>query len=417
MDSSQISSVCEHTIIGLQDNEEGNLVIRVLGISDKEKLDEQGRITDDIVLWEYFMTLDVGKEGNEDSISQAQMTPDNNVVVEMVGDLILLNGDTGDIIWRQSVGYDADIEVASSGMIYVTTYDQNFLTCYAPPGGEVVWSIPKSESLFKAEFIKIENNELYVDYADYTMTIVYDFEGNYLRHARGGDESMDYPNATSNNNLGGQLIEAVFVDPGFEKAIRDYYGYGDGVILVSELESQEELILKDSPPYKNDIKSIDDLSMFKNLKSFNLTGSDEHTLDINSDTSMFKALTMLEYISMNGTTLSGDIANIKAYNLERLYLEATEVSGDIAHLSNFDKLRNVGLSSSYVTGDIVSLSEMTNIESLYLHYTEVMGDVSSLADMTNLKKLWVYDSLISGKASSLDHLQLESFEHSNSGVN
>jgi hypothetical protein len=83
----------------------------------------------------------------------------------------------------------------------------------------------------------------------------------------------------------------------------------------------------------------------------------------------------LTKIGLNGTGVTGDIANLKLLrNLTWINLNTTDVSGDIEHLKSLENLDRIWLGNLVVTGDIAHLKSLPKLSDIDFEFTDVYGD-------------------------------------------
>lgn len=163
-------------------DENGEITLAFVVISDDEKLKENKKITSDVVLWEFNKKINSGEVTELDPISVPKLTPDNNVVVEIMGSLYCFHGDSGELLWKCDIGGGVEILIMSDGNFVASSYYGEFLTCFNEMG-RVIWQIPPDDYFFWPSYVTEVDGELYVDYGDNKIG-VFDFEGRYLRDVK-----------------------------------------------------------------------------------------------------------------------------------------------------------------------------------------------------------------------------------------
>ncbi|QZY57553.1 PQQ-binding-like beta-propeller repeat protein [Crassaminicella profunda] len=409
IDGNTDNVLIETIAVGKNRNDDGRIKLNVLGLTNKEELDKTDRITEEMILWEHIEYMPEGELTEMDPISKGVLTAQKNVMVEIRGTLYCFQGDTGNILWKKDLkGSGAEIACADNGLIFVSCYYGDFLKCFSSKG-ELLWTVKESEKFYWANGVTIKGDMVYVHFGEEDKIAKFDMNGNFIAYAE---------KASSDGNTSGSedKEKAIrFSDKGFEKAIRDIYGFGDKTITANDLEEKTILDLKKSE-YQDEIKSLDDLKYFKNLKKIRINGEMDNRIQVTANLSVLKELKDLKYVSFCGVTLEGDLRDLTCFDVERLYIEGTNVTGDISHFSNFKKLKSLGLSYSQITGDVKYLSNLTEMETLYLHFSDIYGDIKNLRGLKNLIRLNVRDSNIEGNLESIEHIDLQDFHYQNSKV-
>ena len=146
-----------------------------------------------------------------------------------------------------------------------------------------------------------------------------------------------------------------FTNKTLEKALREKINKPEGDILKSDVLKIDELNLS----YKEkELKSLEGIENFTNLKSLNLTFS------YAADISPLKNLTKLHYLNLsrNYFILDKDISSLKnLVNLERLDLSSDGIEDltSLKNMKNFKALHNLNISFNEITKSAIDDLERT----------------------------------------------------------
>ena len=125
--------------------------------------------------------------------------------------------------------------------------------------------------------------------------------------------------------------------------------------------------------------------------------------DMEIDISDFLYCKNLTSLSVNNSSVSGDIASLNSLvNLTSLSVNNSSVSGDIASLNSLVNLTSLSVNNSSVSGDIASLNSLVNLTSLNVSNTGVYGDCKNLFDglvtagkRNGILKIWTVNKEVS----------------------
>jgi tetratricopeptide (TPR) repeat protein len=216
-----------------------------------------------------------------------------------------------------------------------------------------------------------------------------------------------------------------WVDPAFEKMIRQGLNKPDGVIMRSELDFVTILHiygnthiyfnLETTPAFKTvsvDHYSVDEIS-------YNAMGTIRQLNDVRnfiylaglfigynniSDISPLAGLTNLKALTFYGNEISdiSPLANLT--NLEGLDLRYNHIT-DISPLAGLLNLTYLTLDHNGIS-DITPLSRLTNLELLDLSDNEI-SDISVLSGLSNLTMLWLLNNPVTdwAPASHVAHME------------
>ena len=101
----------------------------------------------------------------------------------------------------------------------------------------------------------------------------------------------------------------------------------------------------------------------------------QYTSNKSFDLSSLKYSRNLSSFNFEGSSVYGDISNLKDCPLEHLYLMNTNIEGDISSLAKMDL---VGLQISNLKGNISALYNMSNLTNAIFDKCELQGDLALL---------------------------------------
>lgn len=178
--------------------------------------------------------------------------------------------------------------------------------------------------------------------------------------------------------------KVVFKDSSVEKAARAALSAGGGDIMTNDLWQIEELILYDAQ-----IKSLDDLKLFKKLSSLNLKN-----VTLPEDLSVLTELP-LQQLTLSACGLrSEDLEFLKGMpELSKLDLSKNLIT-DMQFAKELYNLKSLNVSENKIQS-VMPIHDKKNLESLDISKNAV-EDVSPLGGLSGLKSLWASDNRISG---------------------